>query len=53
MFKLTPIALVLFITTTINLAIAYISWQRRKTRRGHLLYDGHDMRDVLDTGCCI
>jgi PAS domain S-box-containing protein len=34
MFKLTPIALTLFITTAINIAAAYIGWQRRKTRSG-------------------
>lgn len=34
MFKLTPIALVLFITTMINLVVTYISWQRRNTRSG-------------------
>jgi len=34
MFKLTSIALALFITTAINIVAASISWQRRKTRSG-------------------
>ncbi|MBL8077094.1 MAG: PAS domain-containing protein [Anaerolineales bacterium] len=34
MFQLTPIALVVFITTAINLVVTYISWQRRKARSG-------------------
>lgn len=34
MLKLTPIALVLFLTTAINLVVAYISWKRRKARSG-------------------
>ena len=34
MFKLTPIAIALFITTTINLIVSYSSWQRRKSRGG-------------------
>ncbi len=34
MFKLTPIAITLFVTTAINLAVSYSSWQRRKTKGG-------------------
>ncbi len=34
MFKLTPIALTLFITTAINIAVSYSSWQRRKSKGG-------------------
>lgn len=34
MFTFTPIVIVLFITTAINIVISYISWQRRKTKGG-------------------
>ncbi len=34
MFKLTPIALTLFVTTAINVVVAYSSWQRRKSKGG-------------------
>lgn len=34
MFKLTPIAVILFITTAINVAVSYTSWQRRKIKGG-------------------
>ncbi len=34
MFKLTLIAIALFITTAINLVVSSISWQRRKSRGG-------------------
>lgn len=32
MFTLTPIAIVLFSTTAINILVSYVSWQRRKTK---------------------
>jgi len=34
MFKLSSIVIALFITTIINSAISYISWQRRQTKSG-------------------
>ena len=34
MFKLTTIAVVLLITTAINIVVSHISWQRRKTKGG-------------------
>jgi len=34
MFKLTSIALALFITTAINIVVSSISWQRRKSKGG-------------------
>lgn len=34
MFKFTTIAIILFITTAINIVAAYIGWQRRKTKSG-------------------
>lgn len=34
MFKLTPIALILFVTTAINFVVSYISWRRREIRGG-------------------
>lgn len=34
LFKLTNISLILFATTAINFILAYISWQRRKTKGG-------------------
>ncbi|MBL8077659.1 MAG: diguanylate cyclase [Anaerolineales bacterium] len=33
MFKLTPISTILFITTAINVAAAYVSWKRRKATK--------------------
>lgn len=34
MFKLTPIAIIIFITAAINIIVSYISWQRRNSKGG-------------------